>query len=641
MARALGCPLPVFLLLCTLHAGPAAAGNDRWTPLGPEGGIIKALTADPGSPGTLYAGADGGIWKSADGGDHWSRLAGQGLDSGALLTIRSLVVDPGTPGRIFALTGNGTFRSSDGGITWQRILSNDFDGAVDLVVSPTDPDVVMALVDWHVLRSDDGGDHWVLVLAPILPPETSAESPSTAHALVFHPADPSIVYAATIFGSVFVSTNAGLTWKYQENWPITAHLVFDPIDPRTLYVESQGSGWKSTDAGATWSELAGLNSISVEALAVDPADPSILFAGTASGLWRSEDGGETWEESVPGAPPVLSLVADPARSGTVWLGSDGQGVFRSHDSGRTWLASRRGLNAASFETAAFDPFHPDILYAVQESRYAGNAYRSTDRGVTWSRITPPSPYGLDILAPHPLREGVLFASGALGLYRSTNRGTRWETIDGSEFQSFAFHPRRPAILFATGFDGLFRSGDGGRAWEEIRSIPMSDPRHPDGIRQVLVSPRRPDTVFALTVYGRLVRSPNEGNRWKNVRKAPKTAILDSHPTVAGLHYLVTEEGGEIWRSLDDGVSWARIAQGAGGGASPTALRVDPLDPSNLYLGTFGNGVWRSRDGGVTWRPLNAGITAPWITCLDADPQSPRHLIACTLGGGLMEIRLSS
>ena len=641
MARALGRPLPVFLLLCALHAGPAFAGLDRWTPAGPEGGIIKALAADPGSPGTLYAGVDGGIWKSADGGGHWSRLAGQGLDPGALLTIRSLVVDPGTPGRIFALTGNGTFRSPDSGVTWQRILSNAFDGAVDLVVSPTDSDVVMALVDWHVLRSDDGGDHWVLVMAPIFPASPSTEASSITRSLVFHPADPSIVYVMTIFGAVFVSTNAGLTWKLQENWPGVTHLVFDPIDPRTLYAEGGGSCWKSTDGGATWNELTGLNSLRIEVLAVDPADPSILFAGTPGGLWRSEDGGETWEENVPGAPPVLSLVVDPAGSGTVWLGSSGQGVFRSLDSGRTWLASRQGLNAASLVTAAFDPFRPDILYTVQESRYAGNAFRSTDRGVTWSRIAPRSLYGLDILAPHPLREGVLFASGPLGFYRSTNRGTRWVTTDGPEFQSFTFHPRRPEILFALGYEDLFRSGDGGRTWEEIFSIPMPDPRHPDGIRQVLVSPGRPDTVFALTVYGRLVRSKDQGNRWKNVRTAPKTAILASHPAIAGLHYLVTEEGGEIWRSLDDGVSWTKIAQGAGGGASPTTLRVDPLDPSNLYLGTFGNGVWRSSNGGVTWRPLNAGSTAPWITCLDADPRSPRHLIACTLGGGLMEIRLSS
>jgi photosystem II stability/assembly factor-like uncharacterized protein len=639
MARALGCPLPVLLLLCALHAGPATAGLDRWTPLGPEGGVITALAADPGPPVTLYAGADGGIWKSSDGGDHWRRLAGQGLDPLALLTIRSLVADPGTPGRVFALTGNGTFRSSDDGVTWQRILSNAFEGAVDLAISPADPDVVMALVNGHVLRSNDGGDHWVLVLAPILPVETSTESSSTAHSLVFHPTDPAIVYVATVLGSVFVSTNAGLTWTFQRSWPVTENLVFDPIDPRTLYVEGQGSGSKSTDGGATWNDLPGLSGLTIEALAVDPTAPSVLLAGTAGGLWRSPDGGETWEEHVPGAPPALSLVADP-QSGTIWLGSDGQGVFRSLDSGRTWLASRRGLNAASLLSAAFDPFRPDTLYTVQDGRYAGNAFRSTDHGATWSAITPPSTYGLDVLVPHPLREGVLFASGYLDFYRSTDRGDLWAAIPTESFQSFAFHPRQPDILFAGGFDGLSRSGDGGSTWDEL-DVPMPDPRYSEGIRQVLISPKRPDTVFVLTGYGRLVRSSNQGNRWKNVRKVPKVSILDSHPTVTGLHYFVTEEGGEIWRSLDDGVSWARIARGVGGGAPPTALRVDPRAPSNLYLGTFGKGVWRSRDGGVIWRPFNAGLTVPWITCLDADPRSPRHLLACTRGGGMMEIRLSS
>src|SRR6185436_18771681 len=417
MFRRLGISLAMALLLLALHARPAAAGLDRWTTLGPEGGNITALAADPGSPGTLYAGADGGIWKSTDGGDHWS-LTSQGLDL-SLLNVRAIVVDPGTPGRVFALTDNGTFRSPDGGATWQGILSTNYGGATDLAVSPVDPDVVLVVVDRHILRSDDGGEHWVLVLVPFVPARTAAASSSTARSLVFDPVDPSIVYAA--LDPIFFSTNAGLTWKVRETWPAGTGLIFDPIDPRTLYRAGGGTLFKSTDAGATWNQLFGLSDVLVEALAIDPADPSILFAGTPGGLWRSEDGGETWEE-VPGTPPVLSLAPDPARSGRVWLGSDGQGVFRSLDSGRTWLASRRGLNAASLETAAFDPFRPDILYMVEDSRHAGNALRSTDHGVTWNRITPQAPYGIDVLVPHPLREGVLFASGFDGTFRSTNRG---------------------------------------------------------------------------------------------------------------------------------------------------------------------------------------------------------------------------
>ena len=72
----------------------------------------------------------------------------------------------------------------------------------------------------------------------------------------------------------------------------------------------------------------------------------------------------------------------------------------------------------------------------------------------------------------------------------------------------------------------------------------------------------------------------------------------------------------------------------------TSLLVDRLEPSTLYLGTEGAGVLRSQDGGVTWASLEAGMIAPRITCLAADPRNPRHLVACTQGGGLLEIRLS-
>lgn len=646
MSRSLAPSLSALLLL-TLSAQPATAGLDRWTSLGPEGGTITVLAADPGSPGTLYAGANGGVWKSTDGGDHW-RLTSQGLpglaSNHSLLTVHGLVVDPETPGRIFALTGLGTFRSLDGGATWQRLLSS-FGTAGALAVSPGDPDVILATVGSYVLRSDDGGEHWVVVRAAF---SASAAESASSTSLAFSPADPSIVYAT--LGRVFRSTNAGLTWRPLTGigWPLdsTQRLALDPTDPRTLYVMTYSTTWKSTDAGATWLRLSGLNDRVVQALVVDPADPSILFAGGSGRLWRSEDAGETWK-IVPGSPPVVSLEIDPALSGRMWIGSDG--VFRSVDSGRTWQACRRGLTAVSLRAAAFDPFHPAILYVVEgnDDGWEGDAFRSTDRGATWSNVTPGTSDGLYTLAPHPLRAGLLFAASERGVYRSPSRGTRWSRVLEWVVETIAFHPRRPNILFAGGENRLFRSLDGGRTWDEVNSLPSPGPwRDSYDVVRVAVSPLLPATVFVLTEDSRrggaagLLRSANHGRTWTFV-DAPGTFVLASHPTIAGLHYLAAEDGGEIWRSRDDGVSWERIAAAAGGGAPPTALLVDRQEASTLYLGTDGSGVWRSTDGGFTWEPLDAGMTAPWITCLDADPRSPRHLIACTHGGGLMEIRLSS
>jgi hypothetical protein len=62
-----------------------------------------------------------------------------------------------------------------------------------------------------------------------------------------------------------------------------------------------------------------------------------------------------------------------------------------------------------------------------------------------------------------------------------------------------------------------------------------------------------------------------------------------------------------------------------GGASP---------PSSFFVRQ------RSRDGGATWAPLASDLPAASIHCLEADPRNPRHLVACTEGGGLLEIRLS-
>src|SRR5215470_16775583 len=90
-------PWLVFLSAC-LWAGSAGigyAGNNIWTNLGPEGGIIKALALDPTTPTTLYAGAvrPGGAYKSTTGGQSWSAV-NPGLPG---YSVYALALDPSAP----------------------------------------------------------------------------------------------------------------------------------------------------------------------------------------------------------------------------------------------------------------------------------------------------------------------------------------------------------------------------------------------------------------------------------------------------------------------------------------------------------------------------------------------------------------
>ena len=90
-------------------------------------------------------------------------------------------------------------------------------------------------------------------------------------------------------------------------------------------------------------------------------------------------------------------------------------------------------------------------------------------------------------------------------------------------------------------------------------------------------------------------------------------------------------------SRDRGAHWQRILREPRG---IETVAVDPHRPGTIWAG--GKRVWRSRDVGRTWKPLDR--TGPGafstVTGLEADPRNPCRLVACTQGGGLLEIRIS-
>jgi photosystem II stability/assembly factor-like uncharacterized protein len=618
------------LLLWTfvILARPALAGINRWTPLGPDVGTVRALVVDPEHPATIYAGTDGsGVWRSINNGGRWAPR-GRGLASPDVFALAI------APEALWAATGLGIHRSTDGGATWQRVWS-DSDGdprvsswVQSIAVAPTDPDVVWAgtLRGW-ILKTTDGGATWV----------RSFETVGPVESIAIDPTDPDKVYAGS-----FRTTDGGATWQAMDSHGRL--IVLDPADPRTLY--SGGSGvWKSTDSGVTWTQLSSIG-LGIESLFIDPFDPEVLLAGVlGSGLFRSDDGGRTWNkvESLP-VFRVIALAADPVRPGRIWLGSSDLAVFRSLDHGRTWHARRQGLSAAHTLAADFDKVQTDTLYAAAE----GHAFRTTDAGRTWNRIdaaltSSPGIFDVSTIATHPRYPGLLFAGTGGGAYRSLDRGSHWtRVINDGEIRSFASDPRRKYIHYAAG-ENFYRSVDAGATWTQL-ALPTS----PDDskVAKIVVAPHFPAAVFVLNFNPRfneattLLRSSDHGTTWTEVfDRVPADVAPD--PVTPGLLYLAESFHGEIWRSLDDGQTWEMIAEGAGGGAQLTSLLVERQDPSILYLGTYGTGVWRSTDRGVTWAPLAAGMIAPRITCLKEDPRSPRRLIACTWGGGLLEIRLPS
>ena len=130
-------------------------GGQTWTRLGPEL-PITAVAVSPTNPLLIYTGGTG-LRKSTDGGSTWTNLS-----PGTIGPVSAVVFHPTAPGTVFVgCEGNGNtqgvWKTTDGGTTWTKPLV--FYGYTTILFHPTDPSIVYAS-GGTVHKSTDGGDHW-------------------------------------------------------------------------------------------------------------------------------------------------------------------------------------------------------------------------------------------------------------------------------------------------------------------------------------------------------------------------------------------------------------------------------------------------------------------------------------------------
>jgi photosystem II stability/assembly factor-like uncharacterized protein len=260
-----------------------------------------------------------------------------------------------------------------------------------------------------------------------------------------------------------------------------------------------------------------------------------------------------------------------------------------------------------------------------------------------------SPLSIRSVAADPRRSGTLYAGTAGGVSISHDRGATWKQVlrEPRGIDALVFDPSLPGTIWAGGYR-LWRSQDAGLTWTQVRK-PAGFAGSGSSARRIYLSPWHPDTLYFIDFYldgfavpGSLWRSIDDGTTWQAIDIADPTA-LSFDPVTPDLLYVV-DLLGELRRSRDGGTTWEVVASPVSGDTIRlTALLVDRLDPSILYVGTdgFASGVWRSLDQGATWQPFATGLVGPSITCLEAYVRNPRRLVICSQGGGLQEIRISS
>ncbi len=618
--------------MATLLAAAPVSGAQTWTPVGPPGGDVRALAADPRDPRRLYLGtADGLLYRSDDAGTRWHRLTPGFPRRG--MSLDDIVVDPRGVVTVgyweMHGSGGGVARSVDGGKTFTLLPGIAGQAVKALAIAPTDPNLLAAGSTSGVFLSADQGKTWRRITPERHPDLKNLDS------LTFDPTNPAVLYAGT-WHLAWKTTDQGGTWM-----PIHAGMI-DDSDVMTLNVDRWNSQvvyatacsgiYLSRDGASRWTKVRGIPSSSrrTRAFVQSPDNQDLLYAGTTEGLWVSRDGGTTWLLATQKELVVNSILALPG--GTVVLGTDGAGVVRSVDGGATWLAANQGFSERFISRAIFDVARRRVIAAVWGDRQHGGVFTAPGPRGPWTRLGT-GLAGREVLSLALIGREVLAGTDD-GLFISNAETGQWgrfaTLVDGLDVHpriSDVIAPNERTILAATA-RGLLRTADGGRTFTMPR-VGMADQ-----ISTFAVSPNDVDVVVAATPLG-FFRSSDAGASWSQVSGGFGQATVQAlafMPTNEKLLYAATSRG--LHRSTDQGVTWSRCTGGVPY-TDLTGLAVHP-DGRTVYVSDFTHGgIFRTQDGGASWERMPTdGLASDRIWTLGLDPTSPDRLLVASPTGGL-------
>lgn len=647
----------LLLLLLAAFAAPALAGVNTWTPVGPDGGAVRAIAFHPSQPGVMFAAAGYSIYRSADRGQSWTMVR-DGLTNGPT----RIIVDPTNGSRVMTSGGGTIFRSDDGGLSFNATFG------------PTSNQTIATL----------------------------------AVAL-----DGSAVYAGTYPGSVFRSTDFGTNWTERSNGlpanDVARDIVVDPGNANTLYVITSSSGvYRSTNAGVNWSRLLNAPNLPIFEIAVDPGDSNQLLLAAYGGLFSSPDAGATWVLDPLAGNFFFWVGYHPSPTSRVGAAVAIQGLGRTlRRSSRTspWVAGA-SLKMQT-EDAAFDPLSTDVvnstlLLATPQgplfTQDGGASYAVRSQGIRAADV-----YGLAAATNDPL--GTIyaaFASGPVGLQRRDPSG--WAPVDNVELRdkvTFAFQPMALAVdpnnaqtVFIASGSSLMRSFDGGNSWQGPHpafTFPIVVPRvaafapsnsrilylgadgqgvyysndggdtwlprttgSPSSIGAVAVDSQDPNTAYVGDRIGGqgatlLFKTTDGGLNWAPASTGLSAQAVEAIAVTPSTNGPVYAGGGGsgagLFKSTDGAASWSRVGAPIGN-APGTSIAIDPVVATNVVMAmsSIANGAARSVDAGATWDglpfPAQPGSFPHIIRTVVLDPLRPHVVIGSALGLGLVEFEVA-
>ncbi len=538
------------------------------------------LAMDPANPQVLYAamwqayrtpwglwsgGPGSGLYKTSDGGIHWTNLSHNPGFPGGVLGRIGVAVAASQPSVVYAIVQakhGGVFRSNDSGKSWQPVnkqwmLRQRAFYYMTIYVDPKNPNSVYAPEVDALWVSHDGGKTFKKLRTPH----------GDNHALWINRDHPNILLEGNDGGAT-VSTDGGKTWSNEHNQPTGQfyHVNLDDQFPFHIYGAQQDEGsFEGPSATrsrsiplSSWRSVAyGESTFSVP----EPGNPNVTFGSgyfsifmkynMATGQYEEispwpdyQEGASSgelkyrfaWTHPIlfaPVKPKTIGPISVELHSYELLIGC--QYVFKSVDFGRTWKRISPDLtrNVASTEAPTGGPINLDQSGA---------------------EIYP----SLSALAVSPLDSNVIWAGSDDGLVHvTTDAGKHWQAA-------------RPTSL---------------PAWAEISSI---EPSHTAAGTAYLTAQRYMWDDFQPYVY----ETTDYGQHWTEIVSGlPQNEyafVIRQDPSDANLLFLGAKS--TVYVSLDDGAQWQPLTLNLPRGEQVRDIRINSRQ-GEVVIATHGRSFW--------------------------------------------------
>ena len=552
-----------------------------------------------------------GVYKTSDGGKTWKKvLAGANGSTGCGM----LAMSPQDPQTVFASLwdfrrqgwtfrsggpGSGLYKSTDGGEHWTELNDRNVKGLPEkpwgrlaLAVAPSKPQVVYANIESKssaLYRSDDGGKTWNRLDSS----RFVVWRPFYFGNLIVDPEDENKIFKPDLF--LLLSVNGGRSFSGVSS---AAHGDFhdvwiDPSDPNLVFSTDDGGVWRSEDGGTRWKHQLNLPVSQFYHVSVDNSNPYHVYGGLQdNSVWvgdSSYPGGvfnSRWENIYNG--DGMWVFEDPA---------DPDYIYAEYQGGEVGRVNRHTLETR--------PIQPLPNYGEKKLRFNWNTpihmspnekgtiyigaqflFRSRDHGQSWERISP------DLTTNDPEKQKQEESGGV--------------TVDNSAAEmhtsiySISESPKNGQIIWVGTDDGNLQiTRDGAKTWTNVvGNVPNLGKN--SWVSTVVAGRFDEATAYATFdrhTYGDMkpyaYKTTDYGQTWTALKVQESGVrgyahVITQDTVNPNLLFLGTEFG--LWISADGGERWAQYRGSDFPAVAVRDIVVHPRE-SDLVLATHGRGIW--------------------------------------------------